>query len=84
VWINQQAWFTLGMFAERGAAPGYVLHRKDRNGVYAFVIEGSAMLNGQHLNRRDALELSGVASVESTIVEPGTEILLVEVPIINS
>jgi len=54
--------------------------KRKGNGVYAFVMEGSATINGQQLGKRDAL---GVWDTDSLTVEAGpqgAEILLQDVP----
>lgn len=77
VWINQDAWFSLGNF-EPAFKTEYKLHAEG-NGVYVFVIEGSITVNGQQLNKRDAL---GISDVDQLDIITGTtsEILLIEVP----
>lgn len=77
VWINQQAWFTLGSL-EQGAAANYTI-KQNGNGVYAFLIEGSATVNGIALNRRDGV---GIWETDSLNIEAtsNAEILLIDVP----
>ncbi|RFM29994.1 pirin family protein [Deminuibacter soli] len=77
VWINQDAWFSLGNFDG-----GYTQHyqvKKEGNGVYLFVIDGSVQVNGQQLNKRDAL---GIWDTDSFTITAGAkaEILLMDVP----
>jgi len=78
VWIYQQSWFHMGKFTENKTI-NYQLKNKD-NGVYVFVIEGKATIAGQELDRRDGLEVSESSSL-SFNVEPGTQLLLMEVPL---
>lgn len=77
VWINQQAWFTLGNL-EEGNSSNYTI-KQTGNGVYAFLIEGSATVNGIALNRRDAV---GIWETDSLNIEAtsNAEILLIDVP----
>ena len=77
VWINQDAWFSLGKL-DKGFKTSYHLH-KEGNGVYAFVIDGSVSVGGQLLEKRDALGIweTGEITVEAT---ESTEVLLIEVP----
>ena len=56
----------------------YPLH-KEGNGVYIFVIEGTAEVAGERLNARDALGVSEVGVVPVTANSPAT-ILIIEVP----
>ena len=77
MWIHQDAWFHLGDFNQKTTLP-YSLHREG-NGVYAFMIEGGASIEGESLEKRDAL---GVWETEgfSITAEKNSRILLVEVP----
>lgn len=77
MWIYQDAWFHLGDFNQKTTVP-YSLHKKG-NGVYAFMIEGRASIEGESLEKRDAL---GVWETEgfSITAEKNSRILLVEVP----
>ena len=77
VFINQDAWFSLGNF-EKGYKAGYTLHRS-RNGVYAFLLEGEATINGIRLERRDAVGISETAELRVE-AHTGAELLLIEVP----
>lgn len=78
VWIHQQAWFHLGRF-DKEVSTSYTIKRP-QNGVYAFVIEGSFVLNGQHLERRDALGVWNVETLELKALDDNAEILLMDVP----
>lgn len=77
VWINQDAWFTLGKLSN-GTAINYQL-KKDGNGVYAFVIEGEVTINDTPLHRRDGLGISETKELE---IKAGSEaqLLLIEIP----
>lgn len=77
VWIHQDAWFHMGQW-DKGFTTEYSIH-KPGNGVYAFVIEGSVIIEGQELNQRDGL---GVWEVEKLHLEATSdaELLLMEVP----
>lgn len=77
VWIHQDAWFSLAKF-DKGISKEYKIHKKG-NGVYAFVLEGSAKIAGQILNRRDGLGVWEVGQFEVEATE-NAEILLIEVP----
>lgn len=80
VWINQDAWFSLGTL-EAGFEGSYDLHQKS-NGVYAFIIEGEAEVAGQTLSRRDGLTIEDASQLN---IKAGadTEILLMEVPMVT-
>lgn len=49
------------------------------NGFYLFLIEGSITVNGQTLNRRDAMGISGTPGI-TIKAEEDAEVLLIEVP----
>jgi len=78
VWIHQQAWMHLGRF-ENNFNFDYEV-RKNRNGVYAFVIEGSFNIDGNSLGARDALAISEAEKIEIKSTAENSEILLIEVP----
>lgn len=78
VWIHQDAWFHLGNF-DAGAGTTYAVKRKG-NGAYAFLLEGSATINGQALGRRDGLGIWDVDTVDVKAGPGGAEILLMDVP----
>lgn len=77
VWIHQDAWFHLAKF-DKGFPKEYSL-KKEGNGVYVFVLNGSAKIGDQVLNSRDGF---GVWDTNSFTLEAtdNTEILLMEVP----
>lgn len=78
VWIHQDAWFHVGHF-DKGIAEKYGIKRSG-NGVYAFVLKGSFMINGETLNTRDAIGIWDAASIEIASIEDGSEILLMDIP----
>lgn len=77
VWINQDAWFSLGSM-DKDFSSTYTI-KKPGNGVYVFVLEGEININGQPLNRRDAL---GIWDVEAFSINAiaDAQILLIDVP----
>ena len=80
VWIHQDAWFHLGDFSE-ATSLDYTLKKED-NGLYIMVIEGSATVSGETLNRRDALGLSEVQNIPFEVAAD-SKILLMEIPMLN-
>lgn len=78
MWIHQNAWFNLGKFDQEMTAE-YNLN-DNQNGVYAFIIKGKANIEEQNLDTRDGMGIWNVNSLKITILEPETEILLMEVP----
>jgi len=77
VWINQDAWLSLGTF-EKGTEASYKLHRNG-NGIYLFVIEGSIAVNGDVLNRRDGCGIQDAQEI-TVKAEESSELLVIEVP----
>lgn len=77
LWINQDAWFSLGNFSKDYSAE-YVLN-KTGNGVYAFILEGDVTINGQKLSKRDGLGLWDTDRITLS-AESEAQVLLIEVP----
>jgi redox-sensitive bicupin YhaK (pirin superfamily) len=75
--IHQDAWFSLGKL-DKATVLEYKI-RKEGNGVYAFVLEGDAIINEIVLNRRDGLGINETNTL-SIKADTDTEILLMEVP----
>ena len=74
--INQDAWIYRTNI-EAGKSITHPL--KPGNGLYIFMLEGSASAEGQLLNRRDALGVSDTDSITIT-ANDSADILLLEVP----
>ena len=77
VWIHQDAWMHMGQF-DTETETTYSFKRNG-NGVYAFVLEGEAEIEGQPLGKRDGF---GIWDTEEFAVkaQAGAKILLMEVP----
>jgi quercetin 2,3-dioxygenase len=75
--IHQDAWFSLGSL-KAGVEKEYATRRAG-NGVYIFLIEGTATVNGTLLSKRDAL---GIWDMEKLTIkaDEDAEILLMDVP----
>lgn len=78
VWIHQDAWFHLGKF-DKDMTIDYKL-KKEGNGVYAFVLNGSFTINGVDLNQRDGLGIWNTSNLNLKSTSKGSQILLMEVP----
>lgn len=78
VWIHQDAWFHLGTF-DQGKEVNYQI-RKKGNGVYAFIIKGSAEIEGQLVEERDGFGVWDIKDLNIKAAQENTEILLMEVP----
>jgi redox-sensitive bicupin YhaK (pirin superfamily) len=54
--------------------------RKKGNGVYAFIITGSAEIDGQELGERDGFGIRDISELKIKTTSENTEILLMEIP----
>ena len=77
VWIHQDAWFHLGNF-DKGTSAEYKM-KKEKDGVYAFILKGDVTIDGIKLNTRDGL---GVWNTDKFTItaDSDAEFLLMEVP----
>jgi redox-sensitive bicupin YhaK (pirin superfamily) len=75
--LNQDAWFSLGQI-EAGYKTVYSL-KKEGNGAYAFVIEGSLKIDGHVLNKRDALGVWDATDFEIEVIDQ-SRLLIIDVP----
>ncbi|MEM6718008.1 MAG: pirin family protein [Bacteroidota bacterium] len=78
VWIHQNAWFNMTSL-EKGKELKYNLNDAEKNGVYAFIIDGKATINGQALEKRDGFGVWNTDELQIT-ADSTAEILLMEVP----
>lgn len=79
LWINQDATFSTGKF-EPQKQINYEI-KTPGNGVYIFVIEGSVKINGQNLNKRDALGVYDISSIKID-TEAESQLLIMDVPML--
>jgi redox-sensitive bicupin YhaK (pirin superfamily) len=79
VWIHQDAWFHLADF-EAGFSKKYEL-KKEKNGMYVFVISGTITVDGQELETRDGL---GITNFKTLDIKATTDakFLLMEIPMV--
>ncbi|MDO4251412.1 MAG: pirin family protein [Moraxella sp.] len=77
VWIHQDAWFSLADFTD-GTSKHYDVKR-DGNGVYVFVIKGSAKIGEIVLNERDGLGVWDTDGFDVSAIGD-SQILLMDVP----
>ena len=77
VWINQDAWLSLGNL-DAGTTTTYPVKRNE-NGVYLFVLNGSVTVNEQTLFKRDALGVWDTGTIDIK-ADTDAEILLIDVP----
>jgi len=77
LWIHQNAWFHLAK-VDAGFETIYNL-KNTTNGLYIFIIEGNVLIDGNELNKRDAIGITEAESVEIK-ASSNAEILLMEIP----
>lgn len=78
-WIYQNCWMNLGDFSLANKH-NYQLHGSQQ-GVYVFVIDGHIEINGQILQKRDAMGIWETDQIDLS-VKPNSQVLLIEVPLI--
>lgn len=79
VWINQDAWFSLGNFSA-GFKTTYTV-KKTGNGIFLFMLEGDFVIDEERLSRRDSF---GVWDTEAVTLEASTDasVLVIDVPML--
>ena len=77
--IHQDSWFNL-INLDSGNNIDYKLH-KENNGLYVFIIDGEADIEGERLNKRDAIGISEKGEIKISAIK-GSEILIMEVPMV--
>jgi len=77
VWINQEAYFSLGDFEQHQT--GHYTVRQSGHGIYLFVIDGAVEVAGETLNKRDAI---GIVNTNELTVRAldNSQLLIIEVP----
>jgi redox-sensitive bicupin YhaK (pirin superfamily) len=78
LWINQDARFALTNL-DAGREVNYTTAFKD-NGVFLVIINGSAEVHGQVLNRRDAIGISESGDFTIKATTDNAELLAIEIP----
>ena len=78
MWVNQDAYFSIGKF-EPGKEIGYDIHTPG-NGAYIMVIDGEIEVDGDTLQKRDAIGIWDTDKINIKVNQMETEILIVEVP----
>ena len=77
VWVHQDAWFHMADL-DNGVKTDYEL-KGNNSGVYAFVIDGDVVINGQELNKRDGYGIWNTDKIEVQ-ASSNARVLLMEVP----
>lgn len=78
LWIHQNAWLSMGIF-DKNYQTDYAIKEKG-NGLFVMIIEGECIVEGQKLQKRDAIGIEGVDSVKFEMLDDKTEILIIDVP----
>jgi hypothetical protein len=82
VWIYQDAWFHLGKIQNEHQV-NYKIKRKG-NGVFCFLLSGEMKINNNLLQKRDAVGLWDLDSIDLVSLSDDSEILVMDVPMKNS
>jgi redox-sensitive bicupin YhaK (pirin superfamily) len=75
--INQDAWFLQGDF-DTGQTGSYRIKREG-NGMYFFVIEGTVTIGDEQLQRRDAIGFEDATKIDFKVAED-CQLLIIDVP----
>ena len=78
LWIHQNAWFSLTEL-DQNSSLAYQVKSK-MNGVYVFVIEGSAKIGDQILNERDGYGIWDISNFELKANSDKAKVLVMDVP----
>jgi redox-sensitive bicupin YhaK (pirin superfamily) len=79
LWINQDATFSMGSFEAKKTIK-YEM-KTPGNGVYVFVLDGSLKINGQLLNKKDALGVYDTSSI-TIETEAESQLLIMDIPML--
>lgn len=77
VWVHQDAWFSMGDL-NKGWEGSYQI-KKQGNGIYIFVIDGSLKVGDQIIEKRDGLGIRDTENINIAAITD-TKILLMDVP----
>lgn len=77
VWINQDAWFSMGNFDENQSTKYQI--KKSGNGIYAFVIDGEVEINGTKLEKRDGFGIWDINEIDFKSLSK-SKVLLMDIP----
>jgi redox-sensitive bicupin YhaK (pirin superfamily) len=77
VWIHQDAWFYMSNFDANFSKK--LLLKKEGNGFYIMNIEGEIVVNGETLEKRDAIGISETTEIEIK-ANTDAQFLIMEIP----
>lgn len=78
LWVHQDVWFSIGYF-DKDKASTYTT-KKNGNGTFAMVVEGSFQVGDSILERRDAIGIWDTNPFEFKALSDNARILLIDVP----
>jgi hypothetical protein len=79
LWINQQAWFSLGVFSPETTF-SYQM-KKPGNLLYLFVISGELTVGTETINQRDGLCIEDIENNVPIKTIKQSKILAMEIPV---
>jgi len=77
LWINQDAYFSIGNLEESKVLSYEVKHKG--NGIYLFVIDGSVEVSNEKLSVRDAIGIEDTNKIDMTALK-NSEVLVIDLP----
>jgi redox-sensitive bicupin YhaK (pirin superfamily) len=78
LWIHQNAVISTGIFDDGFST---TLQLTSKHGLFCMVAEGNAVIAGQSLSRRDAIEITDVEQVTVVSGSADTRLVFIEVPL---
>jgi len=77
-WIHQDAWFSMGVFDEESETEYKI--KKDGNGAYLFVLNGSFEVENQIIQTRDGMGIQDAKTIKIVAKDPESRILIMDIP----
>lgn len=77
-WIHQDAWFSMGVFDEESETE--YKNKKDGNGAYLFVLNGSFEVENQIIQTRDGMGIQDAKTIKIVAKDPESRILIMDIP----
>lgn len=78
LWVYQDVWFNIGLF-DKDKSTNYKV-RKEGNGTFIMAIEGEFEINGEKLERRDAIGIWENDAVDIKALTDDAKLLIIDVP----
>ena len=77
VWIHQNAWFFIGKFTKSMIIKHKI--RKDKNGLYIFIIEGDIIFQSKIFRKRDSIAIQDYPETTLKVLN-SAQLLLMDIP----